>query len=79
VRVHVRLYAGLARLLADAKYAVPLEVELAKGAAVGDLLLQLQLPDKVVKTAFVNGRSRPLEHVLGDGDVVGLFPPVGGG
>ena len=79
MRVHVRLYAGLSRLLADAQYAVPLEVEMAKGAAVGDLLLQLQLPDKVVKTAFVNGRSCPLEHPLGDGDEIGLFPPVGGG
>ena len=34
MRVRVRLYARLARLPADAKYAVSLEVELAKGAAV---------------------------------------------
>jgi molybdopterin synthase sulfur carrier subunit len=79
MRVHARLYAGLARLLADVESGVPFEVKLAEGATVGDLLLQLRLSQKTVKLTFVNGRSRPAEHLLEDGDEVGLFPPVGGG
>ena len=79
MRVQVKLYAGLPRLLADVKSGVPFEVEIGKGTTVGDLLLRLQLPYEVVKVAFVNGRSRRVEHLLADGDEVGLFPPVGGG
>jgi len=79
MRVHVRLYAGLPRLLTDVKSGVPFEVGLVEGATVADLLLQLQVPYEAVKVAFVNGRSRSMEHLLGDGDEVGLFPPVGGG
>lgn len=64
MRVRVRLYARLACLPADTKYAVSLEVESAKGAAVGGLLLQLRLSDKVVKSILVNGPSRPLVNPL---------------
>ena len=79
MRVHVKLYAGLERLLAEAESAVPFEVQLAEGATVGDMLVHLELSQRIVKLAFVNGRSRSMEHLLGDGDEVGLFPPVGGG
>ena len=32
-----------------------------------------------VKTVWVNGASRSFEHVLADGDRVGIFPAIGGG
>jgi molybdopterin converting factor small subunit len=34
-------------------------------------------PDEV-KTVFVNGASRSFDHVLADGDRVGIFPAVDG-
>jgi len=54
-------------------------VELPEGAAVGQLVEHLQLPTDQIKIIFVNGIVRGKEHVLGDGDEVGVFPPVGGG
>jgi molybdopterin converting factor small subunit len=37
------------------------------------------LPDDQVKVIFVNHVVRGEEHQLGAGDVVAIFPPVGGG
>jgi molybdopterin converting factor small subunit len=39
----------------------------------------LGLPDDVVRVVFVNGRARPRDWALSDGDELGIFPPIGGG
>jgi molybdopterin converting factor small subunit len=46
---------------------------------VGDLIRHLDLPDDQVKIVFVNAHFREADHVLADGDELGIFPPVGGG
>jgi molybdopterin converting factor small subunit len=54
--------------------------ESAEGTTVQKLLeKELGGPPGEVKTVFVNGASRSFDHVLADGDRVGIFPPVGGG
>jgi molybdopterin converting factor small subunit len=40
---------------------------------------ELGVPPDEVKIVFVNGVSRRFDHVLADGDRVGIFSPVGGG
>ena len=86
--ITVRLYAGLpekvrARLAgglpAPSGAGVPLTRELADGTAISSLLAELHLETIEVLTMFVNGRARGPEHVLSDGDQIGLFPPIGGG
>jgi molybdopterin synthase sulfur carrier subunit len=52
---------------------------LPNGATVGDLVRELDLPKDQVKLVFVNALVRELDHVLADGDELGIFPPVGGG
>ena len=54
-------------------------MELPEGSTVGDLIGQLSLPEAEVKVVFVNALYRESDHVLDDGDEVGIFPPVGGG
>lgn len=54
-------------------YNVPRQLE--NGATVGTLVLGLGLELGDVEAAFVNGRTRPLDTVLRDGDRVGLVPP----
>ena len=79
MRVCVKLYAGLGRLISNALPGTPLDVLLPEPATVDDLVGQLNLPRQDVKITFVNGRSRPMEWSLADGDEVGIFPLVGGG
>lgn len=79
MRVHVRLFATLGRLVPGIIPGALFEVELPVGATVDDLVSHLNLPVDDVKLAFVNGRARSVDWTLKPGDQVGLFPPVGGG
>ena len=79
MKVTVKLYALLRKHHPGPNRSLPLEVVLADGAVVADLTPALNLPDSLVRTAFVNGAAAPLTAPLHDGDQVGLFPPVVGG
>jgi molybdopterin converting factor small subunit len=79
VKVHVKLYALLRKHHPGPDRSVPLEVELPEGATVAALIPALQLPEKLVRSAFVNDEALDLDAVLRDGDRVGIFPPVVGG
>jgi sulfur carrier protein ThiS len=56
-----------------------MEIELPDKSTLADLVAHLGLPPEKVRVIFCNGRVRPRDHVLADGDEVGIFPPVGGG
>ncbi|RLC61465.1 MAG: MoaD/ThiS family protein [Chloroflexi bacterium] len=79
ITVHVKLFATLRRLYPHLGLGEAMAVELPDGATVGQLIEHLRLPAREIKVVFVNGVVRKEEHVLNDGDEVGVFPPVGGG
>jgi molybdopterin converting factor small subunit len=54
-------------------------VELPEGATARALGPALNLPDKLLKTAFINNQTATLDTELHEGDKIGLFPPVVGG
>jgi molybdopterin converting factor small subunit len=79
ITVHVKLFATLRRYRPGLGLGEAFPVELQEGATVGDLVRQLDLPAEEVKIVFVNALFRDLDHILADGDELGIFPPVGGG
>ncbi len=79
MRVKVKLFATLVCYVPGVKSGVPFEVELPEGTTLADLMNRLNLPQKEVKVAFVNGRTKPLDFQLQRGNEVGIFPPIGGG
>lgn len=79
ITVHTKLFASLRHYRPGLGIGEPFPVELPQGATVGDLIREIGLPDKEVKVVFVNALFRDTGHELGDGDEVGIFPPVGGG
>ena len=80
MKVRVKLFATLGQYAGrDQLPGTPFEVELVEGAAIDDLLRQLNLPADEVKLCFVNGRMQEPDFTLQDGDEVGIFPPIGGG
>jgi molybdopterin converting factor small subunit len=80
IKIEARLYATLGKYHPEGKVGEALARELAEGTTVQKLLEnELGVPPDEVKTVFVNGVSRSFDHVLADGDRVGIFPPVGGG
>jgi len=54
-------------------------MDLPEGTPLRDLILQLEIPEKEVSLPLVNGQYSPLDRALAAGDVVALFPAVGGG
>ena len=80
IRIEARLYATLRKYHPEGKVGEALIRELAEGTTVQKLLEnELGVPLGEIKTVFVNGVSRSFDHVLADGDRVGIFPPVAGG
>jgi len=77
--VQAKLFATLRRQYPHVGIGESMPVELPDEATVGQLIEHLHLPADQVKVIFVNGIVREKEHALDEGDVVGIFPPVGGG
>ena len=49
------------------------------GTTVAQVASDLAIPDQNIGLVLVNDRQAAFEHLLGDGDVLALFPVVGGG
>jgi molybdopterin synthase sulfur carrier subunit len=80
IRVEARLYATLKKYHPEGKAGEVLIRELAEGTTLQKFLEnEMGVPPGEVKIVFVNGVSRSFDHVLTDGDRVGIFPPVAGG
>ena len=48
-------------------------------ATAADILSRLDIPAEEVSILLINGFHRKPETPVKDGDIVALFPPVGGG
>lgn len=79
MKVQVKLFATLTDLAPGARAGIPFELTLPDGSTVRDLAHALAVPEGEVRIVFVNGIAQPLSCTLVDGDVVSLFPPIGGG
>jgi sulfur carrier protein ThiS len=83
MKVTVKLFAGLgAYLPAEARRAGQVQEEVPPGTTVLDLIGRHRLPPEQCALVLVNGgfvppgaRGRP----LAEGDVLAIWPPVGGG
>ena len=80
MRITVRLLASYRRYLPadhDANAGFAHRVE--PGERVVDVLDRLPIPAGDVFTFFVNGRHAERGQALQEGDVISIFPAVGGG
>lgn len=77
MKLEIKLFATLRPYMKGACENGSLEV--AEGTTVTDIVAMLTLPEEQVRLVFVNGRHVGREHVLAEGDRIGIFPPVGGG
>lgn len=55
------------------------QVSAEEASTAADLLRRFEIPDKEVAILLINGFHSKPEDPVKDGDVVSLFPPVGGG
>lgn len=74
IHIIIKLFAMLREGRFDTKTN-----EFPLGTTAGEIIRQLDIPEKEVTLIFINGRHGQLNTQLMDGDTVALFPPVGGG
>ncbi len=79
IEVEVRLFNVLRKYRPREAKEDAFSMKLPDGATLEDLLAALALPRNEVHLTLVNGLHREIGHGLGSGDVVSLFPFVGGG
>ncbi len=56
-----------------------LPMELVESSTTLDVLERLLIPKEDVAILLINGRDGQLDQPLKSGDVLSIFPPVGGG
>lgn len=49
------------------------------GTTIADVATELEIDYGLIGMIFIHGRAAELDHVLGEGDVLALFPLLGGG
>ena len=84
MQITLKLFATLTDYLPDAARRDNLvELSLPEGTTVSQAYAPYGLPDKLVHLVLVNGRYVPPEarasHVLVEGDVLAIWPPIAGG
>ncbi len=74
MQVTVKLFATfrLGRFLAETREYPP-------GTTVGRIIEELELPENELGAVFVNYRHAEKDYQLQDGDILSIFPLVGGG
>ncbi|MBA7542838.1 hypothetical protein ES705_35162 [subsurface metagenome] len=74
MKIKIKLFASLRKGRFDLE-----NQEYAQGITVGMVIDKLNIPENKVSIIFVNNRHADLKYELNHGDVLALFPPVGGG
>ena len=72
--IEVRFFATLRQGRGKITEIAPEEVSVA-----GDILRRFDIPEEEVSILLINGFHSKPEDPVKDGDVISLFPPVGGG
>lgn len=79
MKVEVRLFANLAKLLPPGSQKKRATVTVKKGTTVADLLDQMKIPMRVTNIVMINGIHKDKETELAENDVISVFPPIAGG
>jgi len=74
MQVTVKLFATLRKDRFDEK-----TFELPDEVTAGEIIDSVGIPPTEVTLIFINGRHSMPEAKLADGDILALFPPIGGG
>jgi sulfur carrier protein ThiS len=79
-----KLYASLTEFLPpDKRTSNMMALEVAPGASIAQIIEPFALPMKMVHLVLINGHYVPPEErgtrTLAEGDVLAIWPPVGGG
>ena len=84
MKITLKLFATLTDYLPpESRYTNVVELELAPGTRIGQVIEQYGLPEKWVHLVLINGQyiapEKRLSQTLTEGDVLAIWPPIAGG
>lgn len=79
MKIEVRLFSFLCRLLGKDENRYFFSMEIGEDATCSDLLTALHIPENIPKVILVNGMVKKEEYLLQEGDKVSVLPPIDGG
>jgi len=84
MKITFKLYASLTEFLpAQGRAENRVELEVAEGSTIASVIEPYRLPPKMVHLVRVNGvyvaPEQRATRVLTEGDVLAIWPPIGGG
>ncbi len=84
MNITFKLFASLGDYLpASVRPANEMPLPVAEGATIAQVIDPFGLPPKLVHLVLVNGKyiapDQRARHVLQDGDVLAIWPPIAGG
>lgn len=79
MKVTIRLFTTLREYLPPGSDGRSARVDVEAGSTVVDLVDSVGIPRDLPHIVMVNSRKAPITHALEEGDVVSLFPAIGGG
>ncbi len=74
MKIEIRLFATLR----EGRGKV-LKLDVKEDATVREIIKRLEIEQDNIALLLVNGKDGKFDKILNDGDVLSLFPPVGGG
>ena len=82
MKMHLELYASLMHLLPPGNARFRRDIKVADDANVQDVIDEYKVPNELAHIVLVNGKfvcENRSEHLLEEGDVLSIWPPVAGG
>ncbi len=79
MKVEVKLYANLAKLLPSVNQKKQSIITIRKGATINDLLEKMKIPKEISNVIMLNGKQCDRQTKLSEGDKISIFPPIAGG
>jgi sulfur carrier protein ThiS len=84
MRITFKLYASLTDYLpVERRAGNAIELDVAEGASVAEIIAPFSLPMKMVHLVLINGHYVPPDQrgsrVLKQDDVLAIWPPIAGG
>ena len=84
MKATLKLFATLSKYLpAEAQKTGCVELEPATGTTVQELITHSRIPPELCALVLINGVFIPslerVTRILSEGDIVAIWPPVGGG
>jgi len=79
MKVEVRLFANLGKLLPSKPKNNKTTVIIRKGSTVDQLLAKLKIPSDMTNVIMINGHQSDKNTVLNEGDTISIYPPIAGG